>query len=66
MLKNKYAAFGLFVILFLVLWNVLDFLYATLITKSAYQFGAGADLAMPLAVALAIGYLQFLRKGKSK
>ena len=61
MMKNKYVVFGLYVILFLTFWNVLDFLYSTLITNSKYQFGAGSDLFTPLVAALASGYLFFLR-----
>ena len=47
MIKNKYAAYGLFVILFLVFWNILDCL---------------RDLITPLALAAVSGYLLFLRK----
>lgn len=61
-MKNKYAVYGLFVILFMAFWNLLDFLYSALITHSGYQFGAGSDLLIPLVVALGSGYLLFLRK----
>ena len=46
---NKKIAFGLFVILFLVFWNVLDFLFATFVTRNGYQFNGMTDLAVPLA-----------------
>ena len=36
--------------------------YATFITRSAYQFAAGTDLAVPLTVAAVSGYLLFIRK----
>jgi len=61
-MKNKYIAYGLFLILFTVFWNLLDFLYATLITHSGYRFGVGTDLFIPLVVAGVLGYLLFLRK----
>ena len=61
-MKNKYIAYGLFLILFTAFWNLLDFLYATLITHSGYRFGAGTDLFIPLVVAGVSGYLLFLRK----
>ena len=61
MIKNKYAAFILFIIAFLAVWNLLDFLYTTFITRSAYQFAAGTDLAIPLVVAAVSGYLLFIR-----
>lgn len=61
MIKNKYVAFGLFVVLFMVGWNLLDFIWSALITKSPYNFSAGTDLAIPLVSALVIGYFLFLR-----
>ena len=64
MIKNKYVAFGLFVALFLALWQLLDFLYNTFITKIGYQFSPIIDLIVPLAVAITIGCLLFLRKKK--
>lgn len=60
---NKYFGFGLFVVLFLAFWNLLDFLYSTVITGNGYQFGAGADLGLPLVVAIVVGVLLFLRNG---
>jgi hypothetical protein len=59
---NKNIAFGLFVILFLVFWNVLDFLFATFVTRNGYQFNGMTDLAVPLAAGVVLGYLFFLRK----
>lgn len=61
MIKNKYVAFGLFVVLFMVGWNLLDFIWSALITKSPYIFSTGTDLAIPLVSALVIGYFLFLR-----
>ena len=62
MIKNKKTVFGLFVVLFLLFWNLLDFLYSTLVAGSSYQFAAGIDLVSPLAAAIVIGYFLFLRK----
>ena len=64
MIKNKKIAFVLFVVLFLALWTALDWLYSALITKSSFHWTAAADLFTPLAVAIAVGYFAFLRKGK--
>ena len=61
-IKNKYTAFALFVVLFLVIWSVLDFLFNTIITKSGYQFSPVIDLCIPVVVSVTIGYLLFLRK----
>ena len=65
MIKNKYVAFGLFVALFFAIWQLLDFLYNTFITKIGYQFSPIIDLTVPLVVAVTIGYLLFLRKKKN-
>jgi len=61
MVKDKKTAFVIFVVIFMALWNLLDFLYSTLITKSGYQFKSTTDLMVPLGLALVLGYLQFLR-----
>ena len=62
MVKNKYVAFVLFVIAFLALWNLADYLYTTFITNGTYQFALGTDGAIPAAVAIITGYFLFLRK----
>ncbi len=62
MIKNKYAAFVLFVIVFLGLWNLVDYLYTTFITNGTYQFAAGTDLVIPVIVSIVSGYFLFLRK----
>ena len=56
MIKNKYVAFVLFVIVFMAFWNLADYLYTTFITNGAYHFTAGADGALPLALAIVSGY----------
>jgi len=65
MIKNKKAAFGLFVVLCLIFWNIMDYLYSTFITKSAFQFAAGSDLILPLVVSIVVGYFAFLRERKN-
>ncbi len=62
MIRNKYVACVLFVIAFLVFWNLLDYLYSAFITHSAYHFAAGSDLALPAVIAVILGCLLFLRK----
>ena len=59
MIKSKYAVFILFIIAFLVFWNLLDYLYSTFITGSSYQFAAESDMILPVVV---VGYILFLRK----
>ncbi len=62
MIKNKYVAFVLYLIVFLAFWNLLDYLYTTVLTKGAYQFAAASDGALPVILAAVSGYLFFLRK----
>ncbi len=65
MIKNKTVAYIIFVILFLVMWNLLDLIYATFITKSGYSFGGGTDMGLPLLVSLVLGYFLIYRKNDS-
>ena len=64
MIKNKYVAFGLFVVIFLSFWHLLDFLFNTFITGKGYQFSPAIDLVIPLAVSIAVGCVLFLIKKK--
>ena len=59
MIRNKYAAFALFVVLTVVLMNLLEYLYCTFLTHSAFSFSGG--VRFPLVVGLVVGYLAFLR-----
>lgn len=58
---NKTTAFIVFMAAFTILWNVLDFLYAALLSGDRYQFAAESDLAAPIVIAAVIGYVLFLR-----
>ncbi len=62
MVSNKYTAFALFLLLFLIFTNVLDFVYSTVITRTPYSFSAGGDLFVPLVTAAVLGYVLILRK----
>ena len=62
MIKNKYVAFILFVIVMLAAWNLLDYLYTTFISGGAYRFAAGSDLGLPVVVAVVVGCFLFLKK----
>ena len=61
MIKNRKVAFVIFVVLFIVFWNLLDLLYSALITKEPYHFSTGNDMGLPLVSALVLGCLLFLR-----
>ncbi len=62
MVSNKYTAFALFLLLFLIFTNVLDFVYSTVITRTPYSFSVGGDLFVPLVTAAVLGYVLILRK----
>ena len=64
MIKNKKLAFVLFVVLFLMTWNMLDYLYSVALTRSAFRFSSGTDLLLPLIVSVVTGALLFLREKK--
>lgn len=62
MIKNKVVAFILFLVLFLVFWNMLDLLYCAVITRSSYHFAGLGDLGLPVIIAAVVGWLLILRK----
>ena len=64
MIKNNWAAFILFITAMLAAWNLLDYLYSTFITGSAYRFAASSDLGLPVVVAVIIGYFLFVKNNK--
>ena len=59
---DKYTAYALFTGMFVLFWNVLDYVYSVVITKVGYHFTSGTDLFYPLLAALVLGYLLFMRK----
>ncbi len=59
MIKNRISAFCIFVVFFLLFWNVLDYLFTTFFTRGIYIFGAGSDFVLPVVVAIVLGYLFF-------
>ncbi len=67
MIRNRYAALALFAVLVVVVWDLLDYLYTTVIAGQAFVFSAAANVFIPLACALAVGYiLFFLNRGEKQ
>ena len=62
MLKNKYVLFALYIIVFLAVWNLTDYLYTTFIAKEAYHFATSTDGAHPVVAAIISGYILLIRK----
>ena len=61
MIKNRIVAYGIYIAIFLLFWNALDYL-SSLLTREACRFTVGADLVTPLTVAAVTGYILFLRQ----
>ena len=59
---KKIIVFLLFIAVFVGVWNLLDFLYSSFITRSGYQFGIGDDLLIPLVISLIIVFPLFIKK----
>ncbi|MBR4445312.1 MAG: hypothetical protein IKS37_05405 [Solobacterium sp.] len=59
MIKNKYVAYTIYIIAFVVLWNLINFIF----NRDAYQFFSLSNNVVPLGVAAASGYLFCLRNG---
>ena len=62
MLKDRRVAWGLFVVCFLLVWNLLDFAYTTFLTGNLWHCSAGRDGGMPLLIAMLTGYFAFGRE----
>lgn len=65
-MKNKCVSFIVSTICFPIVWSLLDFLYAALIEKKAFQFKIGGNLIIPLVVGAVFGYFTYLRKKEDK
>lgn len=61
-IKDKKTAFVIYVVLFIVLWNVAEFLWLTLAGKG-YDGVSGADILTPLTAGIVTGYLFFIAQG---
>ena len=57
MIKNKWAAFIFFVVMFLILWNALQYFMGHF--EDGYSLRD--DLLFPFIVAVACGYVTYLR-----
>ena len=61
-MSGKVLKFILYIVLFILFWNLLDLLWASFISRSGFRFAAGLDLGLPLVVAAVTGYLLILRR----
>ena len=61
MIKDNKKAFGIFVVAFVMFWNLAQFLYSTVFIKNAYHLEMSKSITEPLVLAALLGYLFFLR-----
>lgn len=59
--KNKYFTYALFIILFLIFWNLFDYLFKTFFAELTYQFNMN-NLIIPFVISIVIGYLIFIKE----
>ncbi len=62
MIKDKRTAFALYVVLFMVFWNIADILWASFVNGAGHDFAIGFDIVTPLIAAIVTGYLFFIAK----
>ena len=62
MIRNKYAAFVLYVVLTVVFYNALDYVHKTFVTGAGYHFTLGTDLITPVLIGCCIFFLTTMRK----
>ncbi|MDO5439269.1 MAG: hypothetical protein Q4F09_04515 [Erysipelotrichaceae bacterium] len=58
MIRNKYLAFALFVLFYTIFWNLMLWVF----NQSTFAFTVPGNVIVPLATAIVLGYLFYLRK----
>ena len=46
-MKNRLIAMGIFIVTFIIFWNLFDFGYCKLISRSDWSFTAGKNILYP-------------------
>ena len=54
MKDNKLVSILIYIIVFVLAWNILDYLYTSFITRGSYQFSVSTDMIVPLTVMIII------------
>ena len=62
MIRNKYVACALYVVLTIVFYNVLDFVHKTFIAGGGYQFTLSMDLITPVLIGVCLYFLTAMGK----
>ena len=59
---DKKAAFAIYIVIFMAVWQLLEFLYGRFITGSGFQFSVMSNIVFPLVVGAATGYFSVMKK----
>ena len=62
--NKKFLLIAEYIIGFVLVWNLLDFLYSTFITKTTYHFSLSQDMLIPLGMMVIILSVQMFGKKK--
>ncbi len=54
----------IFIICFLIVWNLLDYVYATFLTHGSYQFSVTSNMLVPLGMMILLQAVDTGRKKK--
>lgn len=60
MIKDRKTAFAIYVVLFIVFWNIAEILWDLFTGGAGHTFSAVTDIMTPLGLAIVTGYLLFL------
>ncbi len=62
-MQNRSGAFVLFVIMFAVMWNIVDYIILRVTGHRGLQLNTAVDGGTPVALGLIIGYFLIMRPG---
>lgn len=65
-INNRYLQFALFIVAFIVVWNICDLIAATFIYKGSYHFTFADDFAKPFGLSMVIGLILYMLPGRNK
>ena len=64
MTKKQILSLVIYIICFILMWNLLDFLFNTFVTGKGYTFALSTDMLAPLTLMVLIQIVQMRREKK--
>ena len=61
-MQNRKVAWAVYVVCFLLIWNILEFIYTVFLTGTPWHFTIGQNGGLPLIIALVSGYFLIVRR----